>query len=199
MLFSSVFSGFLVTIEQDYDWLILFTAGVFNGNSCKITVLGIFSGLIMHIREAKISDVKTIHSLISYYAELDRMLFRPIAEIYESLQSFQVADVQGRVLGCCALQIIWSELAEIRSLAVAKQSSDKRIGELLVQSALRRAEELGLEKVFALTLEPGFFEKLGFKQIPKEQLPMKVWRDCARCNKQDCCDEVAVIVKPKQL
>jgi len=63
----------------------------------------------------------------------------------------------------------------------------------MVAEAIEQARRLGIEKVFALTLEPDFFEKLGFRIIEKDALPMKVWSDCARCPKQQNCDEVALI------
>jgi len=147
----------------------------------------------MNTRNAKISDAKTVYSLINYYAERDRMLFRSLADIYENLQSFLVAELDGNVVGCCALQIIWSDLAEIKSLAVDQAHKDKGIGKMLVAAAIEQANQLGVSQVFALTLDPVFFEKLSFKIIEKDALPMKVWSDCARCPKQQNCDETAVI------
>ena len=149
----------------------------------------------MNIREAKISDVKAIHALISTYAERDRMLFCSMADIYEKLQNFTVAVVDGSVVGCCALEIIWSNLAEIKSLAVDETKKEKGIGRMLVTAAIEQAARLEVSKVFALTLEPDFFEKLGFEIVEKETLPMKVWSDCAKCPKQQNCDEIAVIRK----
>jgi amino-acid N-acetyltransferase len=147
----------------------------------------------MNIRNAKISDVKAIYGLINYYAELDKMLFRSLADIYENLQTFTVAEIDGKVVGCCALEIIWSDLSEIKSLAVDKDYTGKGIGGKLVSAALKKARQLGLPKVFALTLKPGFLKKLGFKTVKMDLLPMKVWKDCARCPKQQNCDEIAVI------
>jgi len=147
----------------------------------------------MTVREAKISDAKAICALINCYAEHDRMLFRSLAEVYENLQTFLVADGDGQVVGCCALEIVWSDLAEIKSLAVGSAQKGKGIGAALVKAALEQAERLGIPRVFALTLEPGFFGKQGFHIIAKEELPMKVWSDCARCPKQNECDEIAVI------
>jgi amino-acid N-acetyltransferase len=147
----------------------------------------------MNIRNAKISDVKDINALISSYAERDRMLFRSMTDIYENLQTFIVAEVNGNVVGCCALEVIWSDLAEIKSLAVNEANKEKGIGKMLVAAALEQAALLGVPKVFALTLEPSFFEKNGFEIVKKETLPMKVWSDCARCPKQDHCDEIALI------
>ncbi len=147
----------------------------------------------MEIHSAKISDVKAIHALISSYAERDRMLFRPMADIYEKLQTFSVAVVDGSVAGCCSLEIIWSNLAEIKSLAVDETKKEKGIGRMLVTAAIEQAVRLGVPKVFALTLEPDFFEKLGFEKVEKATLPMKVWSDCAKCPKQENCDEIAVV------
>ena len=151
----------------------------------------------MKIRSAKIDDVKAIYSLINFYAERDKMLFRSMADIYENLQAFIVVELNGNVVGCCALQIIWSDLAEVKSLAVDEANTEKGIGKILVEAATEQARQLGLPRVFALTLNPDFFEKMGFKVIEKDALPMKVWSDCARCPKQQNCDEIAVIKKLK--
>jgi amino-acid N-acetyltransferase len=147
----------------------------------------------MEIHSAKIPDVKAIHALISSYAERDRMLFCPMSDIYEKLQTFSVAEAEGNMVGCCALEVVWSDLAEIKSLAVDEAKKEKGIGRMLVAAAIEQAAELGVPKVFALTLEPDFFEKLGFEIVEKETLPMKVWSDCAKCPKQQNCDEIAVV------
>ena len=147
----------------------------------------------MEIRNAKISDAVSIHELVNCYAELDRMLFRSMADIYEKLQTFIVAEMNGKVVGCCALEIIWADLAEIKSLAVNESHIGGGIGRKMVDAALKKASEIGVSSVFALTLVPKFFVKSGFEIVEKETLPMKVWSDCARCSKQQNCDETAVI------
>ncbi len=147
----------------------------------------------MKVRNAKISDVPAIHSLVTCYAELDKMLFRSMADIYENLQTFKVAEVGGRVAGCCALQVVWSDLAEIKSLAIDKDTAGRGVGNALVQAAMQQARDFGIPKLFALTLKPEFFIKMGFEKIDTDSLPMKVWSDCAKCPKQDHCDEIAVI------
>jgi amino-acid N-acetyltransferase len=147
----------------------------------------------MNVRSAKISDAKAINALINSYAERDRMLFRSLADIYENLQTFIVAELENTIVGCCALEVIWADLAEIKSLAIDEAYKGKGIGRELVAAAAEQAAKLGVPKVFALTLEPGFFEKAGFAIVKKEELPMKVWSDCARCPKQQNCDEIAVI------
>ena len=146
----------------------------------------------MQIRDAAIQDVERIHSLVNSYAEVDRMLFVSKTAIYENLQTFKVAEVDGEVVGCCALKVLWKELAEIKSLAVNESQFGKGIGRALVQGCMDKARLLGLHKVFTLTLEPDFFAKMGFIAVEKEDLPMKVWSDCTECPKQDHCDEIAL-------
>lgn len=149
--------------------------------------------LSMKVRVAKTTDAKAIYSLINSYAEQDKMLFRSMADIYENLRSFTVAELNGRIVGCCALQIIWSDLAEIKSLAVDEENKGTGVGKMLVTAAVEQARQLGLPRVFALTLDPAFFKKLGFEAVGKDSLPMKVWSDCAKCPKQQNCDETAII------
>jgi len=149
----------------------------------------------MKVRNARVADVKAIYALINEYAEQDKMLFRSMADIYKNLQTFTVAEVDGRVVGCCGLEVVWSDLAEIKSLAVEESFKGKGAGRMMARAAVEQAGRMGVEKVFALTLDPRFFEKLGFERIDKNKLPMKVWSDCARCPKQDNCDEVAVTMR----
>jgi len=158
---------------------------------CPIVSTAILSA--MNIRSAKISDVEAIYSLVNDYAEQDKMLFRPMDDIYKNLQSFTVAELDGNIVGCCALEVVWSDLAEIKSLAVDETHKNQGVGKSLIAAAVEQASKLGIPKVFALTMDPSYFEKLGFEKIKKDKLPMKVWSDCARCPKQQNCDETAVI------
>ncbi len=121
------------------------------------------------------------------------MLFRSMTDIYENLQTFSVVELDGSVAGCCALQIIWSDLAEIKSLAVDQAYTGRGAGKALVSAVIRQARQVGVPRIFALAQNPALFKKMGFRVIKKESLPMKVWSDCAKCPKQQNCDEVAVI------
>lgn len=147
----------------------------------------------MTIRNATAADVKEIHALIRDSAELDLMLFRSMADLYENLQTFLVAEEGETILGCCALAVVWEDLAEIKSLAVRTSARGTGVGKALVDEAMAMAARLGIKRVFALTLEAGFFAKSRFEEVSKESLPMKVWSDCARCPKQHACDEIAVL------
>ncbi len=147
------------------------------------------------IRNATMSDVPEMHRLITHHAELDRMLFRSHADLYEHLRDFMVyVDDSGRVRGCAALELVWRDLAEIKSLAVDEDYRGKGIGRQLVEAAVSEARRLGLARVFALTREQMFFEKLSFRVVPKETLPHKVWTDCVRCPLQEQCDETAMVM-----
>lgn len=146
----------------------------------------------MIVRDAQIGDVKAMHALVSCYAEYDRMLFCSLSDLYEQIHSFKVVEADGQVVGCCALKVLWEDLAEVKSLAVDQRYFGKKVGSQLVAACLDKARTLGLHRVITLTLEPIFFEKLGFRRIDRQTLPMKVWSDCAQCPKQDHCDEIAL-------
>jgi amino-acid N-acetyltransferase len=145
------------------------------------------------IRSARADDVPAIHQLINEHAEQGMMLFRAPAELYEHLRDFCICEDGGRIVGCCALEIMWRDLAEIKSLAVAPDHLRRGIGSRLVNAALAEATRLGLKQVFALTRSPEFFGRLGFRVIERQSLPHKIWDDCLRCNRRDDCDEIALI------
>lgn len=145
------------------------------------------------IRKAKLEDVPAIHELINDYAEQGQMLFRAPAELYEHLRDFYVFEDDGELVGCCALEIMWRDLAEVKSLSVRDGRHGQGVGRQLVEAAVREAEELGLHRVFALTRSQGFFEKLGFAVVDRHTLPHKIWDDCLRCTRRDDCDEIAVV------
>lgn len=146
------------------------------------------------IRSARISDAKAIHQLLLGYAQQGQLLGRSLVDIYDALRDFQIYEEEGEVLGVGALQICWEDLAEIRSLAVKPGLSGQGIGRKLVEACLAEARELGLKKVFALTYQPAFFERLGFAEIEKSELPHKIWTDCIHCVKFPDCDEIAFAI-----
>ena len=147
----------------------------------------------MRVEKPRINDVPQIHRLINYFADRDEMLPRSLSELYENIRECFVVRQSERVIACALLHIFWADLAEIRSLAVAKDNQKQDIGTQLVKACLRDAEQLGIGTVFCLTCRPGFFEKISFSQIDKMNLSRKVWTDCYRCPKFPNCDEVALI------
>jgi amino-acid N-acetyltransferase len=152
----------------------------------------------LKIRKAKISDIKTIHKLINDFSKKGQMLPRSLNELYENIRDFFVAEEDRKILGVCALHILWEDLAEIRSLIVQKEYRKKGNGTLLVKKCLSEAKQFGVKKVFVLTYIPEFFKKVGFKEIEKSQLPQKIWGDCIRCPKFPECDEIALIYNFKE-
>lgn len=145
------------------------------------------------VEKARISDVVEMHKLINFFADRSEMLARPLSEIYENLRDFFVIRDGDRVIACAALHINWSDLAEIKSVAVSEDCQREGVGSRLIKACLKEARGLGLPTVFCLTYKPAFFEKLGFSQIDKMELPQKVWNECYRCPKFPNCDEIALI------
>lgn len=145
------------------------------------------------VEKAKIQDVPQIHRLINYFADKDEMLARSLSEIYENIRDFFVIKQGEQVIACAALHVCWSDLAEIKSVAVAEDSQQQGIGAQLVDACLKEAKLLGIPTVFCLTYRPAFFEKFGLSQVDKMELPRKVWTECYRCPKFPDCDEVALI------
>ena len=145
------------------------------------------------IEKARIQDVPQMHRLINSFADKGEMLARSLSEIYENIRDFFVVRQGERVIACAALHVSWSDLAEIRSVAVADDSQQQGIGDKLVQACLKEASELGIPTVFCFTYQPDFFKRHRFVDIDKMELPRKVWTDCYRCPKFPNCDEVALI------
>ncbi len=147
----------------------------------------------MKPEKARVSDVPQMQQLINYFADKGEMLARSLSEIYENIRDFFVIRQGERVIACVALHVSWSDLAEIKSLAVAEDCQRQGIGNQLVAACLKETKELGIPTIFCLTYKPAFFEKCGFSQVDKVELPRKVWGECYRCPKYPDCDEVALI------
>jgi len=147
----------------------------------------------MGVRKARVDDGPAIQNLVNYYARKEVMLPLSLTDVYERLRDFSVYEEKGEVVGCCALHVVWGDLAEIRSLAVRSEVRERGIGRALFRSCVKEAPGLGVQRVFALTFVPGFFRKLGMAEVEKETLPHKVWSDCVRCPRFPNCDEVALV------
>jgi amino-acid N-acetyltransferase len=147
------------------------------------------------IRKATIKDIKSIHALLQQYGSKGELLPRPLSVLYDHVRDFTVYvdDKDAGVLGCCALQFCWTDLAEIRSLAVQPEHLGNGIGSKLVEHVLLEAQSFKIQKVFALTYRPGFFKRFGFQQIDRSELPIKIWADCIMCIKFPDCDETAMM------
>jgi len=145
------------------------------------------------IRKAKIEDIKKIQKLINDFAKQDLMLPRSLNELYENLRDFWVAQENKKIVGCAGLHISWDDLAEIKSVAVAKSNQGKGFGKKLVNACLGEARLLGAKKIFVLTYKPNYFKRFGFKRIKTSCLPHKIWAECINCCKFPDCQEIALV------
>lgn len=151
------------------------------------------------IRKATLGDVKAIHRLIGEQAVSGHILPRAMSELYGQVRDFSVyvENGNGEIAGCGALQIVWENLAEIRSLAVATRAQGRGIGSMLIEALLEESKSMGVSQVFVLTYRTRLFERLGFTQMDKSNLPHKIWADCIRCTKFPECDEIALVRSPE--
>ena len=145
------------------------------------------------IRKARIEDIKQIQEIINAFAKQDLMLPRSLNELYENLRDFWVAEDKKKVVGCAALHISWDDLAEVKSVAVARSKQKKGFGRILVSACLNEAKEMGAKKVFVLTYRPEYFKKFGFKRVKHADLPHKIWAECINCCKFPNCQEIALL------
>jgi amino-acid N-acetyltransferase len=117
------------------------------------------------VRPARTSDIKKIRSIVDSYADQRRLLSKETVTLYEGVQEFTVAEVNGEVVGCGALHVLWEDLAEVRTVAVVESMQGKGIGHAILESILNKAKEIGVKKVFCLTFETKFFGSHGFNEI----------------------------------
>lgn len=147
------------------------------------------------LRDAHIKDVPAIHRLLNEFGQKGELLPRPLSALYENIRNFSVFEDSASdvLIGCCSLQICWEDLAEIRSLAVDPSHWGRGIGTDLVKAKLSEARRLEINRIFALTYRPSFFERFGFRVIDRSDLPLKIWSDCITCVKFPDCDETAML------
>ena len=148
----------------------------------------------MTIRRATATDVERIQQLITAHSNQGLMLPRSRYKVFSRLQGFVVAeDDQQQIVACGALVILWGDLAEIQSLAVAAHKIGQGYGKRVVQELIDHARALEIPKVLTLTYQVEFFAKLGFVVTDKDAVPRKTWGECLECPKLECCDETAMI------
>ena len=147
----------------------------------------------IRVRAARPADMPRLAELINGYAGQGLMLPRVPEQLARHFREFVVATgPAGDVLGCAALRVYTPQLAEVVALAVHEEAQGLGIGRMLVERVGEEARALGVGTIFALTLQDSFFHRLGFRTVPKELFPLKVWADCRSCPSRDACMEIAV-------
>lgn len=152
-----------------------------------------FESAGLTVRKAGMRDIHPILVLINSYAAQGIMLPRTEFEMSENIRDFTVAYEKDRLIGCGALHFYTPTSAEVRSLAVDPTLKSRGIGSLIIRNLEEEAVENGLHAIFAFTYAPQFFGKLGFLEVERGELPLKAWKDCLRCPKFQCCDEIAMV------
>lgn len=147
----------------------------------------------IRVRKARLPDAPALLSLINGYAAQQIMLPRTEFEMAENIRDFTVAFQGETLIGCGALHIYTASSAEIRSLAVDPRRKKHGAGRAIMETLESEARLYGLESLFAFTYVPDFFRKLGYSEVDRGALPLKAWKDCLRCPKFQCCDEIAML------
>ena len=128
------------------------------------------------IRSARTSDVKAIRELVDSFAAPGKMLSKETVYLYESVQEFVVAEKDGAIVGCGALHVLWEDLAEVRTVAVAEGNQRSGIGHLILDEIIKRARSLGVKRIFCLTFQTQFFGAHGFVEIEGTPVEPEVYQ-----------------------
>ncbi len=132
------------------------------------------------VRPAKTADVKAIRALVDSYAAPGQMLAKETVTLYESVQEFIVAEIDGIIVGCGALHILWEDLAEVRTVAVKKDLHRQGVGHKILEAIIKRAGEVGVNKIFCLTFQTEFFGSHGFEVIEGTPVDPEVYAELLR-------------------
>ena len=147
----------------------------------------------MRTRKAILPDAEQIHELIGAYSGDGTLLPRTLPEICENVRDFVVLEDDGRIIGCGALHLYGTHLAEIRSITVAPWAQGKGGGSKLVKALMAEAKRHRVDCICLFTRKPDFFAGQGFSVAQREDLPDKIYKDCHACPRFHCCDEVAMV------
>jgi N-acetylglutamate synthase-like GNAT family acetyltransferase len=142
------------------------------------------------VRPARIAEADAISRLNNFFADQQVMLHRSPEIIALAIADYVVAvDERGRVLACGALKEYSPSLAEVAAIAVSPEAQGLGLGRRVVGAVEALARKRGIPEVFALTLEPQFFEALGYQRVDRARYPEKIRRDCIGCARRFACNE----------
>jgi amino-acid N-acetyltransferase len=111
--------------------------------------------------------VPQVRDLVDAWTADRRLLGKATVTLYEDVQEFFVAEDEDRVVGCGALHVLWSDLAEVRTLAVHPSVQGTGVGHALLERLVGQARDLGVARVFCLTFETAFFGRHGFEAVDR--------------------------------
>lgn len=114
------------------------------------------------IRKATPSDLESIYNLIFSSAKESKILPRTKEELLSVISGFYVSEREGRVVGCCSLEIYNKKLAEIRSLVVDPTFRNQGIANELINSCIQEAKEKNIYEILTITDRVSLFERQGF-------------------------------------
>jgi amino-acid N-acetyltransferase len=132
------------------------------------------------VRSARTDDVAAIRRFIDFYSPKRILLDKPTVTLYEDVQEFVVAEADGQVVGCGALHVLWSDLAEVRTVAVDPACQRSGVGHRLLEALIDRARGLGVTRVYCLTFEVDFFAAHGFSIIEGAPVDHDVYEELLR-------------------
>jgi amino-acid N-acetyltransferase len=157
-----------------------------------VSVLRLYDAAAVRLRRAEPADAVAIHALLEQYVAEGVVLPRSLQQIYRAIRDFVIAEEDGMVVGCGALRIYNPGLAEVGALAVAPRLQGQGVGRRVVETLIEDARALGIERVFALTMQVEFFGRLEFAPVAVSEFPEKIATDCAACPRRAHCPEIAV-------
>lgn len=141
-----------------------------------------------------VTHIGDMQKLVKEEVEKGVILLRTEDEMANTIRSYTVVEVDGKMAGFTALHIHSARLSEVRSLIVSKEFRNMKLGKKLVEACIEEGKKLGLQQILSLTYQKGFFESLGFREIEKERIPEhKIWADCIRCKHFPVCEEIAMV------
>ena len=132
------------------------------------------------VRRARTPDVRAIRDIVAPMATSGRIVAKDAVQYYETVHEFQVVELDGEVVGCGALHVMWEDLAEVRTIAVLPAHKGRGLGSAVLEKLLDDARHLGVSRVFCLTFETAFFERHGFQPIDGQAVEPEVYAELLR-------------------
>ena len=145
----------------------------------------------IEVRRARPWEANAISQLNNTFANEALMLRRTPEMIALAIDDYVVAvDARGNILACGALKEYSPSVAEVAAIAVSKEAHGRGLGRAVVRAVEELAVKRGIFDVFALTLQPEFFEAIGYTRVDRARYPEKIRRDCLSCARRFACNEI---------